>query len=42
MLDLWMVLIHTFLYIANYYGLASTAAGYTKSFQIDSGLSGVI
>lgn len=28
--------------MGNYYGLASTSAGYTKSLKIDAGLSGVI
>lgn len=42
MLDLWLVLIHTFIYMGNYYGLASTAGGYTKSFEIDPGMSGII
>lgn len=42
LLDLWLVLMHTFLYVANYYGLASTASGYTKSLQIQDALSGII
>lgn len=42
MLDLWMVLIHTHFYMQNYYGLAMTSAGYTKSLEIDAGLSGII
>lgn len=42
MFDLWMVLLHTFIYILNYYGLAMTSSGYTKSLHIDPGMSGVL
>ena len=41
-LDLWMVLIHTFLYLTNYYGLSSTSSQYTESLGIDKGLSGIL
>lgn len=37
-----MVLIHTHFFIQNIYGLAMTAGGYTKSLELDQGISGVL
>lgn len=42
MLDLWMVLIHTFIYIINNYGFSMTAYLYAKSLKLDTSISGVI
>ncbi len=42
MLDLWLVLLHTTLYFVNFYGFAMTAGSYTKSINIDEGISGIL
>lgn len=40
--DLWLVLTHSFLFIANVYGLAISSFLYAKALGIDAGTSGVI
>lgn len=42
MLDLWLVLIHTCLYIMPYYGLALTASTYATALELQSSLSGIL
>jgi len=41
-LDLWMVLLHTFIFIMNNYGLAMTSYLYARSLELDSSISGII
>lgn len=42
MVDLWLVLIHTFLYISLYYGLSLTSYQYSEDLGIKKSLSGVL
>lgn len=42
MLDLYLVYIHTFLYLLNYYGLAQTSPDYSKALNLDASISGVL
>ena len=42
LLDLWLVFLHTFLFIMNIYGLAMTSYLYARSLKLDSSISGVI
>jgi MFS family permease len=42
MLDLWLVYLHTFLYVLNYYGMAQTSPDYSKSLGLAKSTSGVL
>ena len=42
MLDLYMVYLHTFLYLLNYYGMAQTSPDYSKALNLSASLSGVL
>ena len=42
MVDLWLVLIHTFLYIMPYYGLALTSSTYATALNLQATLSGIL
>ena len=42
MLDLWLVYLHTFLYVLNYYGMAQTSPDYSKSLGLQKSTSGVL
>lgn len=42
MFDLFLVYLHTFLYIMNYYGLAQTSPDYTEALGIEKTLSGIV
>lgn len=42
MMDLYLVLTHTFLYMLVYYGNAPTSSDYTKAMNISVGVTGVI
>jgi len=41
-LDLWIIIVHTFLFIVNNYGLAITSFRYAQALDLDPSLSGVI
>ena len=42
MVDLYLVYLHTFLYILNYYGLGQTSPDYAKSLDLQPSLSGIL
>ena len=42
MLDLYLVYLHTFLYILNYYGLGQTSPDYAASLNLQPSLSGIL
>lgn len=42
MVDLWLVLIHTFLYIMPYYGLALTSSTYATALDLQTTISGIL
>lgn len=42
MLDLYLVYLHTFLYLLNYYGLAQTSPDYSEALDLDASISGVL
>jgi MFS family permease len=42
MLDLYLVYLHTFLYLLNYYGMAQTSPDYSKALDLPASLSGVL
>lgn len=42
LMDLWIMLVHTFLFITNVYGLAITAFKYTAWLDLDTTISGII
>jgi hypothetical protein len=41
-LDLWLVLIHTHIFMNAYYGLLPTSSEYTKALNIEPAISGAI
>lgn len=42
MVDLYLVYLHTFLYILNYYGLGQTSPDYAESLDLQPSLSGIL